>query len=136
MALIEYDIQVGKNKKTKVTYRIVQVDKGDRIRYKSNNAETAIKYVKGSPFKGPGTPQAGKPFPVGKTTTTAFEVAKTVKEQSPIHFDCGSLNGYSGKGPWKTPGKAPGKAPGLQPGGEQFVSWNAGQDVPPGGRNG
>jgi len=65
MALIEYDIQYADGQ-PKVTCKVVQVDKDDRILFKSDSAKAAIRYVGQSPFRGGHGPQADEIFKVGQ----------------------------------------------------------------------
>jgi hypothetical protein len=90
MALIEYDIEY-KNGKSHVTYKVVEVDKGDRISFKSNYPHTGIKYKKGSPFSGSNAPQANVVFEVGKGTKGPFTVTETLTSDNILHFDCGEV---------------------------------------------
>jgi hypothetical protein len=93
MALIEYNIHYA-NGKTSVTCSVVQVDKGDRILFKSKDANTGIRYVGQSPFKGPDGPQADQVFDVGKDPGP-FEV--TVPSHGTLrHFDCGKIEAAEG----------------------------------------
>lgn len=136
MALIEYEITYVKGKKPTVTSKVVEVDKGDRIRFKSN-APAGIKYRKRSPFQDPKAPQPNQVFPVN-SQTAAFEVAKTIRR--PIHFDCGPAPDSV------TPPKQVAKAstkPIRQPRGiakpwgtgsddRGWKPWGTGGDTPPG----
>ena len=89
MALIEYDIQYDdKNETSKVTCRVIGVGKGDRIRFKSNDSNTGIQYVGGSPFSDPAAPQPDKVFKVGKKTAE-FEVPRPLTKT--LHFKCGEV---------------------------------------------
>jgi hypothetical protein len=90
MALIEYDINYV-NGKADVTYKVIEVDKGDRIRFKSNDKNTGIQYKKESPFNTPDAPQPDVAFHVGAGVTPAFTVATHLTAGNKIHFDCGSL---------------------------------------------
>jgi hypothetical protein len=109
MALIEYQITYQKDGKTLVTSQVVEVDEGDRIRFKSN-MPAGIRYIKKSPFKD--GPQPNEIFLV-KSQTAAFEVANKSTSRNPIHFDCGPP-------PPKTEI------------GEKWNPWGAGGDTPPG----
>jgi hypothetical protein len=88
MALIEYDIQYGSGQ-PKITCTVVQVDKGDRVLFKSGEANTAVRYKGQSPFRDGAGPQADEVFKVGETAGP-FEV--TVPSYGPPRkFDCGEI---------------------------------------------
>jgi hypothetical protein len=110
MALIEYDIQYVNGKST-VTYRVIQVDKGDRIRFKSTYPGAGIEYQNDSPFADQHAPKANEPFPV-KGTTADFTVAKPLTVKSRIHFDCGVIAAAA-------------------PHGSGLESWGGGNGTPP-----
>ncbi|HLH44167.1 MAG TPA: hypothetical protein VKV74_14360 [Bryobacteraceae bacterium] len=118
MALLEYELTVDENGNSKVTCSVLEVDKNDRIRFKSNNAKSAIVYQKGSPFNDPKGPKAGVPFPVGKKATPAFKVAKVLNSQQRLHFDCGVLRKNSSSTVKATP--------------DGFQPWGGGDGTPPG----
>jgi hypothetical protein len=126
MALIQYNLEVGQDGHYQVTPTVLRVNKGDKIQFRSNVPNAAIKFKKASPFVGTGTPQAGEAFDVGnKRPTKPFTVAKISK--TAIKFDCGVRS--SAKPPLdRTKYTAP--KPGNPDG---FVSWGVGSDVPPGG---
>lgn len=126
MALLEYELKVDPKGNSTVTCVVLQVDKNDRIQFKSNNANAAVLYKKSTPFTGSG-PKVGVPFPVGKKATPAFKVGRTLAAKQRIHFDCGEIQkttGADSKGKvgWTSTTKKP-------PNG--FISWGSGQTVPP-----
>jgi hypothetical protein len=129
MALLEYELNVDPNGNSTVTCVVLEVDKNDRIQFKSNDAKAAIVYQKSSPFTDPKAPKAGTPFPVGKKATPAFKVAKTLTAKQRIHFDCGVLQKTKGPNPsgddWSGATKS-------SPDG--FKAWGSGDGTPP--RNG
>jgi len=89
MALLEYDIQYDdKNETSNVTLRVIGVDEGDRIRFKSNDPNTGIQYVGGSPFGDATAPQPDKVFEVGKKTAE-FDVPRSLPKT--LHFKCGEV---------------------------------------------
>ena len=91
MALFEYNIQYDdKKEKTTVTCRVLSIGGPDKIRFKSNYANTGIQYVGGTPFDpgDPTVPQADQPFIVGKQTKE-FEVKKPLSREKRLHFKCG-----------------------------------------------
>jgi hypothetical protein len=89
MALLEYDIQYDdKTGTSKVTLRVIGVDERDRIRFKSNDSNTGIQYVGGSPFSDLTAPQPDKVFKVGKKTGE-FEVTRSLTRT--LHFKCGEV---------------------------------------------
>ena len=90
MAVIEYDIEYVNGKAT-VTHKVVEVDKGDRIRFKSNYKDAGIKYKGGSPFAAPNAPEADTVFRVGKGTTPEFTVTKRLTADNRLLFDCGEV---------------------------------------------
>jgi hypothetical protein len=102
MALIEYQITYVKGK-AKVTSQVVQVDEGDRIRFKSTSP-VGIKYKRRSPFNDSNAPQPNQVFPVNGTTPI-FEVANRSTGTRPMHFDCGPAPGQKPNvrttGPWE-----------------------------------
>jgi hypothetical protein len=120
MALLEYELTVDKNGNSKVTCNVLEVGVPDQIRFKSNDAKSAIVYQKGSPFTDPKAPKAGVPFRVGKRTTAAFKVDKVLNQKQRLHFDCGVLSKKNISTSW---GKS-------TPNG--FVPWGSGDGTPPG----
>jgi len=91
MALLEYDIQYDdKTKTSTVTCRVVKVDKGDRIRFKSNDSNTGIEYVGGSLFGAPTAPQPDKVFKIGKKSAE-FDVTKSLAAGEKLRFKCGEV---------------------------------------------
>ena|ERR1700680_2787261 len=90
MAVIEYEIHFG-NGDPYVTTKVVEVNPGDKIRFKSNNANAGIEYKGRSPFEAPDAPQANKAFPVGSGTTSEFAVSEHLTTRNRIHFDCGVI---------------------------------------------
>ncbi len=89
MALIEYDIQYA-NGKSSVTYKVIEVDTNDRIRFTSTYSGVGIEYQNDSPFTDPKAPKANVPFPVNGITAK-FKVKKRLTDKTRIHFDCGEL---------------------------------------------
>jgi hypothetical protein len=133
MALIEYNITVDQNGNSKVTCSVLEVDKNDRIQFRSNDDRAAILYQNGSPFtddkaQQSNVPQAGVPFKVGKGTTQAFQVIKSLDENQRLHFDCGVLPAKNGSKPKNAPKPAPWVK--TIPGG--FQPWGSGDGTPPG----
>ena len=116
MALLEYNIQYDETSgETKVICNVLEVDKSDRIRFKSNNAGTVINYKKDSPFNEADAPHAGENFTVGKGKTAEFAVAKHLTAKNKLHFQCGAL--VPGKNamklaPWGSGGDTPSGAEG------------------------
>jgi hypothetical protein len=95
MALLEYNIQYDdKTEASKVTCRILSVGGPgpDKIRFKSNDPNTGIQYVGGSPFdpRDSNAPQPDKVFRVGKKTKE-FEVVKSVTRDERLRFKCGEV---------------------------------------------
>jgi len=90
MALIEYEI-VYKNGKSHVTYKVVEVDPGDRISFTSNYPDTGIKYKNGSPFSGSNAPQPNAVFEIGEGTKGPFTVTRALASKDALHFDCGEV---------------------------------------------
>jgi len=91
MALIEYDIEYV-NGQVSVTVKVVEVDKGDRIQFKSKDADAAIRYTKkGSPFSSPDAPQADVVFKIGHGRKGPFTVVQHLTHENRLHFDCGEL---------------------------------------------
>ena len=93
MALLEYNIQYDdKTETSKVTCRLLAVggQGPDKIRFKSNDPNTAIQYVGSSPFdpRDPNAPQPDKVFRVGKKTKD-LEVVKLVTREERLRFKCG-----------------------------------------------
>jgi hypothetical protein len=88
MAVIEYDIQY-EGGKPNVVCKVVQVDKGDRILFKAEYANTGIKYQGQSPFQDSNGPQAGQAVMVDKLLGP-FEV-KVPTYGTPRHFECGEI---------------------------------------------
>jgi hypothetical protein len=120
MALIEYQITYVKGK-AKVTSQVVEVDKGDRLRFKSN-APVGIKYKRRSPFKDSKAPQPNQIFPVNSTTAT-FEVANPSTSTRPMHFDCG---------PPPPQKRTPIEPAYVKNPGGPWKPWGTGGDTPPG----
>jgi hypothetical protein len=85
MALLEYDIKYV-NGKADVTYKLIEVDEGDRIRFTSAS-QASIKYLGDSPFNDPQAPKADEPFDV-YGTTQAFNVTKRLTDKTRIPFVC------------------------------------------------
>jgi len=91
MALIEYDIQYDEKTETsKVICRILAVGESDKIRFKSNDPNTAIEYEGEAPFDhdDPQAPQPDQVFKVGKETKQ-FDVVRSITIEEPLHFKCG-----------------------------------------------
>jgi hypothetical protein len=110
MALLEYDIHYANGEST-VTCRVLEVDSGDRIRFKSKHPRTGIQYKNDTPFDDPAAPQANQVFEVDGTTE-AFTVVKPLTPATRIHFDCGEIAAAAPRGS------------GLQ-------SWGIGNGTPP-----
>src|SRR5215471_796007 len=127
MALIVYELDYGETAAAVSSaesngvesYPVVKayvskVDVGDRVQFKANHPNAAIKFTKETPFEIPKSlknptamaalkaaktrkelaqqeiPVAGVPFPVGKKTAE-FKVVKAVPKK--IRFKCGTLDG-------------------------------------------
>ncbi len=120
MAKLQCAIQYDEQTETaQVTYTVLKVDKDDEIVFTSDDAKTAIKYEKRSPFSGAGGPQAGKVFPVGKKAGP-FKVA-VASNGKPRHFVCGEIQAASVAGvgqPNATTKKG------------HFKPWEGGGDTP------
>jgi hypothetical protein len=89
MAVIEYMINVDVPNGNAIVNRvIVQFGPGiaDKIRFRSNQSDTAIEFVGDCPFDAndPQAPQKNKSFLVSKGPTAAFEVKGAL-----THFRCG-----------------------------------------------
>ena len=121
MALLEYDIQYDEKTGTsKVTCQVLEVEKDDRISFKSNYDDTGIKYQTGSPFSDPNGPKAGEFFKVGAGTKGPFRVVKSLTAKTRLHFDCGEMVQKSASGSnyeVNTPAT--------------FRSWGSGDGTPP-----
>jgi hypothetical protein len=89
MALIQYEVHY-ENGSPKVTHCVLEVDKGDRIQFTSDIPNTAIEYIKGTPFGGSKAPQADQLFPLETQGVTGpFTVDKTLTDAKRIKFNCG-----------------------------------------------
>jgi len=92
MALIQYKLVLDKKDGYSVTRTVLEVDKGDRIQFKSNVPNAAILYQKDPSFKGSKVPQAKVAFPVGnKGIKGPFTVTKTFTRANRVMFKCGVL---------------------------------------------
>jgi hypothetical protein len=90
MALLEYNIEYDEKAGTsKVTCQVLEVDKGDRISFKSNYKDAGIEYVKVSPFNSSDAPKADEFFPVGAGTKGPFAVMGSLTAKTRLNFKCG-----------------------------------------------
>lgn len=112
MALIEYDIQ----KNGTVTYRVLEVDAGDRIQYSSKDANAAIEFQGAPPFKGQGAPAAGQIIHVGNGKKGPFAVDKKLTDANKVQFECGDHK-EGDAAPLKSWGNGGFIPPGLNSGG-------------------
>lgn len=94
MALIQYELVKDKQGKYKVQETLVEVDKDDRIQFKSKIPASAILYQQAPSFKRSSTPQPKKmkAFEVGNDGIKGpFTVAKKLKAANRVMFKCGVL---------------------------------------------
>jgi hypothetical protein len=98
--LIEYVIDVDRPNGNAQAERIIrQVGPGvaDKIRFSSNQPDTAIEFAGNTPFdpNDPNAPQTGKSFKIGQGPSAEFEV------KGPLtHFKCGHENSPGVFTPW------------------------------------
>ena len=89
MALIEYTIEVTGDNSVVSPAVGVTLHEGDKVTFKSNNAENVIRYPRTSPFSD--LPEKEN-LPVGRTRKGPFTI---MNKPTPgkYHFDCGHIVG-------------------------------------------